>query len=115
VLDQGTQLELRANYTAGGIAAQQLLVLTPGHYILHYRTGASSSRENPKIRILCRTAGRENLLVEAMVESDGKVERRATAFGVPASGCAEQWLRIEGPPTSGKQERWIDDISVVPA
>ncbi|MFV1920981.1 hypothetical protein VPH46_16365, partial [Sphingomonas sp. MJ1 (PH-R8)] len=42
VLDQGTQLELRANYTAGGIAAQQLLVLTPGHYILHYRTGASS-------------------------------------------------------------------------
>jgi len=114
VLDQGTQLELRANYAAGGIIAQQLLMLAPGRYALRYRTEQSPIEESPKIRVLCRKSGKEHLIVEAPLASEGKPEGPMAIFTVPVSGCTEQWVQIKGPPTSGRQERWIDDISVIP-
>jgi len=113
VLDQGTQLELRANYAAGGIIAQQLLMLTPGRYALRYRTEQSPAEESPKIRILCRKFGKEHLLVEAALASESKPEGPMEIFTVPVSSCTEQWVQIKGPPTSRRQERWVDDISVI--
>lgn len=116
ILSEGTQLALRGNYAAGGIAAQQILSLKPGSYVLSFVSGgdAPGATDTPTISIWCESATRTSLMSVALT-ADSQPKSQSRAFTVPSAGCAQQWIRVEGPAMSGQQEYWIDKVSVVPS
>jgi Tfp pilus assembly protein PilF len=116
ILKDGVQLELRANYAAAGIAAQEMLALKHGPYVLRFRSGgdASAITDRPTVTISC-AGGKKIPLVEGALLGDVRPKSQTKAFNVPFYKCSQQWIRVEGPAISGEQEHWIDNISVVPS
>ena len=114
VLGEGVQLQIEANYAAGGIVAQQMLALKPGEYSLRFRAGGAPAApgEHPTIGIWCYANRKEHRLVSIPIKDGSVPQHQEAVFNVPASSCAQQWIRVAGPPTSGRQEHWIDDVSV---
>lgn len=93
----GGGLDVRYFGRANATLASQMLMLRPGRYRLSLRVEGNAKGEGAKMvwRVVCRQGN--NALAELPVEDVTYTAKElAAAVAVPASGCSEQWLRLEG-------------------
>ena len=93
----GPTLQVEYFGRASGALATQLLLLRPGRYQFAFRAEGSANGQGTKLawRVICREGGAP--LVEIPLTDVTYTPRQLGGeFSVPASGCASQWLRLEG-------------------
>jgi hypothetical protein len=111
----GNVLEVRAARGAGGIVAQQLLVLAPGRYRISERSGALSEARPADLywRIVC--VNRANSVVtEIPIVRARAAGTAAPAWQVPAADCPAQWLALAVRPGAAAADAgaWVDAVAI---
>jgi hypothetical protein len=92
---------LQVDYYGRGPAtlARQLLMLRPGAYRLEFRADGDAKGEGTVLswNVAC-APGNKPLLHLPLRDVDSAPKRFAASFSVPGSGCAAQWLSLDGTP-----------------
>jgi hypothetical protein len=98
--------------------ARQLLLLGPGGYRLQFRADGAAKGEGSRLQWTLACTGAPAPLVQVPLKDIVSAPRTIVAtFEVPASGCAAQWLRLEGVAgdVAAEQDVHVTDLQVVPA
>lgn len=105
-----TILSYSAETANSGQVAAQLLVLTPGRYVLMTKTASNGTGASPYWSASCAVTGTEIARLDQPLAANAIAK---TTFAVP-SGCGAQWLtlRIRPAPDSNTQAGSIASISV---
>jgi hypothetical protein len=111
----GNVLEVRATRGAGGIVAQQALVLAPGRYRISERSGPLSETRPVDLywRIVC--VNRANSVVaEVPIVRARAAGTAAPVWQVPAADCPAQWLALAVRPGGAAADAgaWVDAVAI---
>jgi hypothetical protein len=97
--------------------ASQLMMLRPGRYRLSFRAGGDASGEGSRLawNVACEEGGAP-LLQLPITRTASTPKAFAGVFTVPASGCAAQWIRLNGisGDVESRQSVTIDGLSIKP-
>lgn len=111
----GNVLEVRAARGAGGIVAQQILVLAPGRYRISERSGPLSETRPVDLywRVVCVNRA-NSVIAEIPIARAGAAGAAASVWQVPAADCAAQWLALAVRPggASADAGAWVDAVAI---
>jgi hypothetical protein len=111
----GSRLQLTAGNGAGGTAARQLLLLSPGRYEISALAGVVPEARPARLgwSIQCGNARGATLLQQQLPPLSTQIAATAT-FVVPAAGCEGQWLNLKIQPdfNPGGVTGWLDSLTL---
>lgn len=115
--DGNVRFVVRAEGAAGGIAVQQLLLLSPGQYRLETLAGdvPEAARGSIGWRVACAPDYTPQLLNMTLPGRAGRTVRVGSNFSVPAN-CPAQFLSLVAANAVDTEpfETWVDAVSVSP-
>lgn len=114
----GTVLSLIAANARGGDVARQLVLLSPGRYVLSATGGdvAGDAITRPALALTCAGEDGARLTELILPTADASGASASRAFAVPAVACRAQWLSVTARSglDGGRSAPWVDSISVRP-
>lgn len=112
----GMVLSLIAANARGGDVARQLVLLSPGRYLLSATGGdvEGDAITRPALALTCAGEGGARLTELILPTADASGASSSQAFSVPTGACPAQWLSItmRSGLDGSRSAPWIDAISV---
>ncbi|HYD12463.1 MAG TPA: hypothetical protein VEC11_06420 [Allosphingosinicella sp.] len=113
----GGRLQISASNGAGGVAARQMLLLSPGNYEIRATAGAVEEVRPARLgwSVQCNNPQGTVLLEQDLPQLSARIAP-AARFRVPPGGCEGQWLslKLRGDFDPGGVAAWIDLLSIRP-
>jgi hypothetical protein len=118
--DRGPGPALQVDYYGRSALAlaRELVLLKPGGYRLVMRVSGAAKGEGTQLVWSVSCAPGDAALVQLPLTNVASAPRLVSAgFTVPASGCAAQWVKLDGRPgdVAAEQNASIADLQIVPA